>query len=229
MGRGARYRTYDDKPKVGPLASCRWTGERWAVALTDEGRRVVENHLRDYPQPASVLAAVSYPLFLRAYADWEEANQAASYGVVRAAAAYEPDRGVQFLTLATWYVRRAVQDTFDRRVGEPAEFIRGDAPCEDGNGQLWDLIPAEDDDGPTDLELADLRDALRQAIRLADLTKRERQQLQLAYGLDGRALSSVEIVAAGAGSSRQSVRQNIWRGLNKLKNRSRGFLEAALP
>jgi RNA polymerase primary sigma factor len=86
----------------------------------------------------------------------------------------------------------------------------------DGDGQVADLVPDDTADGPFERATDSLqREGLRRALRL--LTDRERDVIEMRYGLTGRDPLTLEQIGADMGITRERVRQIETNSLRKLK------------
>lgn len=165
-------------------------------------------------------------------------------GLLRAAARFDEERGVRFVSYAAWWIRQAILAALDRAAAAPAgpgrggRHARGRSPGRHprprrrrevapvslestagpspGGRALAERLP---DDGaePPDAPLE--RTALRHTLEagLAFLPEREARVLRLFYGLDGGGGRSLGRIGREMGVSRERVRQIKARGLARLR------------
>lgn len=162
---------------------------------------------------------------------------AGNLGLIEAARRFDGDRGVRFVTYASWWIRQAILRALDAEArgrppdsgsgagGRPGEAVSLDAPGPSGTGSLLERL-ADSAVEPPDQRV--LRGALRDAVRrsLAGLPAREADALRMCFGLDGRGRRSLAEVAEGLGVSRSRVRQLRDRGLERLRRGKAGTVLA---
>ena len=86
----------------------------------------------------------------------------------------------------------------------------------DGDGQVADMVPDDNAEGPFERATDSLqREGLRRALRL--LTDREREVIEMRYGLTGNEPLTLEQIGAEMGITRERVRQIETNSLRKLK------------
>lgn len=142
---------------------------------------------------------------------------------VLAATRFDPAKG-KFVTILCWYIRAAVQNGIDERLGywdgskhKPTRVESLDAGSpEDGFG-LHDLLPAPGDGGAEGVANRDAADALREAIRRVLPKARDREILELRYGLTGEPPLTMKEAGQRFGVSRARVEQIQKRALAKLR------------
>ena len=158
----------------------------------------------------------------------EDLVQEGFAGALKAAAKYSPDRGANFLTYASWWIKAAMREALGHR------FIR----TPEGKTHVWvgsldaPLGGEGETDGPTLLDLnleldlprepspLDLCVAAEQYDRLVAalprLDPRTREVVLRHTGLDGRPAEAIQFIADDLGLSRQRVSQILERGTAEL-------------
>lgn len=137
-------------------------------------------------------------------------ESAASYGLVRAEADFDPDRGsfhaLAVLTCRHAVIREVLRQRREAEREEPLFYVDDDGE-EDERRDLPHVPPA-------DVELSLMTDRLLE--ELAGLEPRAREILTRRYGLDGPE-ETLTAIAAGMGLSRSRVAQIEARALRSLR------------
>ncbi len=98
-----------------------------------------------------------------------------------------------------------------------------DAPFEDGDATLLEVLPAEDDAAADDVMLEhSLAKSVNRA--LAGLRPRDAGVLRLYFGFDGQEAMTLEAIAVRLGITRERVRQIKDRALSRLRRADHGVL-----
>lgn len=157
-------------------------------------------------------------------------------GMIRAARRFDGDRGVRFVTYASWWIRQAILEALARR-RDAAEPPRPSEPASRPRVQV-SLDASAPDGGPLVERTADpraeppdapvQRRALRRAVArsLASLPRREAEVLRLRFGLDGTEARTLGEIAERLSLSRSRVRQLRDRALGRLRSGSAGMVLA---
>lgn len=204
----------NNRPQHGPLADCWWDEavRRWRFRLKPDGRDMVDEFVRKYPNPAAILFTLKRPKVAVALASrWllthekaEEARSAGMRGVVRAAVKFEPDRGLQLSTFAPFYILREVQ-MLDQAVNDSREeyLIRGDHSVNGMNGDGWDELGVKEEryDG---VRMVENREQVNRI--LGSLDDRSRSVLRALY-LSGDPMTGIDNVASEFNITKARVRQ----------------------
>jgi RNA polymerase sigma factor (sigma-70 family) len=161
--------------------------------------------------------------------------QEGTLGALLAARRFDPDRGVQFLTFAAWWVKQRMlaalgQDAISipprtreilRKAGELPACASLDIPVGAGEDGAWVDLLAGDEAGTQVLaEARDLKTRLHDA--LLKLPREERTLLVRRYGLGGRPAESLEVVAEGLGLASETVRHRQVKAERRLRRLLRG-------
>lgn len=105
------------KPRHGPFATVCWDAgrRRWVRRLTTAGKKMVDEYLVKYPEPARVLWKADPKLaeYVFNHCDRDAVSQSARYAVVLAAALYDPAKS-SFKTHAIIRIRATIQQEFLR-------------------------------------------------------------------------------------------------------------------
>lgn len=176
---------------------------------------------------------VASRMFLGSPVESEDKEQAAAMGLMEAAQRFDPDRGVRFLTYATWWIRRLVTD--ERRAADvilqprdknsrkacPVGVVSLASHFDSQAGlPLPETLTSPETAPADDLEARSEAERLRDAIKR--LSVREAEIVRRRWGLDGEAELLADI-AADFNISRERVRQIENRALARL----RGLLNPA--
>lgn len=156
-------------------------------------------------------------------------------GMIRAARRFDGERGVRFVTYASWWIRQAILEALARRdsaepppAGPTARTgarLSLDA-ADPGGASLAERTAdprAESPDAPTH------RRALRRAIArsLTSLPRREAEVLRLYFGLDDGEARTLGAIARRMEVSRSRVRQLRDRALRRLRSGPAGMVLAS--
>jgi len=157
--------------------------------------------------------------------------QEGNIGLMKAADKFDHHKGFKFSTYATWWIRQAIT----RAISDQSRTIRlpvhvTEDVTEGEDSFLGDFIEDERTGGPEE-------EASRQMLKeqvddiLRKLTDRERQILQMRYGLTDDRPRTLEEVAKEFGITRERIRQIETRILRKLRyarygaSKLRGYLD----
>ena len=148
----------------------------------------------------------------------EDLVSAANIGLIEAARTFDPAQGVRFVTWAAWSIRRNILRAIEEAgpVHLPSNcYKRGerilveslDAPfaSEDADNYRLDLVESSGPD--TDAALEDRECVEFVAGALEGLKEREREALQLYFGLDGPEHTLEEIGARGVDAGLECSRR----------------------
>jgi RNA polymerase primary sigma factor len=172
--------------------------------------------------------------YCRREQDFEDAVQAGTIGLLRAAERFDPTRGVAFSTFASLCIRRELLHWAKRvqplvRVPEAWSFDRHpyvaslNRQVSDDGTELGDLLPGGDADKESEAIAAETRARIRAA--LASLPARDALVLRLRYGVrdDGAGIPcTLEEVARLLRVTRERVRQLQVRAEQRLLRRLAG-------
>lgn len=155
-------------------------------------------------------------------------------GMIRAARRFDGERGVRFVTYASWWIRQAILEALARRdtVEPPAEKSSGSGrrlsldASEPGGATLAERTAdpgAEPPDAPVQ------RRALRRAVErsLQSIPGREAEVLRLYFGLGGTESRTLGAISRELSVSRSRVRQLRDRGLSRLRSGAAGTVLAS--
>lgn len=192
--------------------------------LTGDRRALVEDLTRRYRR-LSYLAQRAAPDAFRALTlrcPPEDIEQMCWVGACKAACRFDFARGLAFDTYAAYWVEAAVRGALSRlsAAKRQAPTASGDTPVGDTGGPLWDalghLAPAAAGPDPArGCEVAELRAALADALSL--LPTRDRQVLELRYGLTDGVQRTLKETGAELGVSRERVRQLEARAFERIR------------
>lgn len=167
-------------------------------------------------------------------------------GLMRAAARFDPRRGVRLVSYASWWIRQAILAALARTAGSggappprpgretgapgrrrraprrgpaPVSLQQGGGPGESGTALAERLADATAAPPDARLQRASLRRTLQAG--LAFLPEREARVLRLFYGLEGGDARSLERIGREMGVSRERVRQLKGRALSRLRESPR--------
>lgn len=151
----------------------------------------------------------------------EDLERCCEDATVETATRFDPAKG-KFVTLLAWVIRSAVQNGIDERLGwwdgskhKPARMSSLDQDVTGDGGTLYHALPATGTDGGGERIAADeLRAALRRAMPKA----RDREILELRYGLTGGPPLTMLEVGRRYGISRGRVEQIEKRALARLRD-----------
>ena len=161
--------------------------------------------------------------------------QEGTLGALLAARRFDPDRGVQFLTFAAWWVKQRMlaalgQDAISipprtreilRKAGELPPCASLDIAVGAGEDGAWvDLLVGDEAGTQVLAEARDLKTRLHDA--LLKLPREERTLLVRRYGLGGRPAESLEVVAEGLGLASETVRHRQVKAERRLRRLLRG-------
>lgn len=195
------------------------------------------------PDPTDHLGLVHHwaAMFCRCRPDdFDDVVQMGTLGLLRACELYDAGRGVQFSTFASLLIKQAMirelkktqplirvpeQWTIDQRIPVRSLNRRVHAGDDEDGTELGDLLPDAAAPVPGDRADADQRrDRVRAA--LAHLPRRDRQVLELRYGIraDGGAGQPLTLAEVGAllRVTRERVRQIEVRAAARLARRLAG-------
>lgn len=220
----------DRPPGTGPLTD----GDG---RLNAEGQRFVADWVATNGSGVGLLRRIHGGVWKAAMAAGmtaEDVERCCEDATVLAATRYDPAKG-QFVTFLTWYVRNAVQKGIDERLGywaqskhKPNRIGSLDSHVLGDGFGLYDLLAAPDG-GPDAVAGRDTADTLREAIRRALPKARDREWLELRFGLAGEPPLTMKAVAERYGVSRARVEQVEKRTLAKLRKAlPAGFAESLL-
>jgi RNA polymerase primary sigma factor len=227
-----RHPTLSREEEAGLSRRYRETGDRGALAA------LVTANLRFVVAVAKGYRGRGLPL--------EDLINEGNLGLMRAAARFDPHRGVRLVSYASWWIRQAILAALARTVGPggappprpgreagapgrrrrarrrgppPVSLQQGGGPGESGTALAERLADATA--APPDARLQ--RAALRRSVQagMAFLPEREARVLRLYYGLDGGGARSLERIGRELGVSRERVRQLKARGLSRLRESPR--------
>lgn len=184
--------------------------------------------------------------------DYVDLCQEGSVGLMTAVDRFDPYRGFQFSTMATWWIRQAMT----RAIADKARLIRvpvhyyekapwlireriphriplGEPPGLWPVGSLNEVperrmrpLSVAGDEVEEVAELRDLRDRIHEALE--HLTQRERRVLELRFGLTDGRTRTLEEVGREFGRTRERIRQIEAKALKRLRLPARR-LHALLP
>jgi RNA polymerase sigma factor (sigma-70 family) len=161
--------------------------------------------------------------------------QEGTLGALLAARRFDPDRGVQFLTFAAWWVKQRMlaalgQDAISipprtreilRKAGALPACASLDIPVGAEEDGAWvDLLVGDEAGTQVLAEARDLKTRLHDA--LLKLPREERTLLVRRYGLGGRPAESLEVVAEGLGLASETVRHRQVKAERRLRRLLRG-------
>lgn len=205
--------------KAGPYGVRLWRRGRWVNAITDEGRRAMEAELARWSgNPLNVLGRAADPyarLLLRHGYDADDLRSLAAEGWVRAAYAFDPDRGVRLATLAYHAVKSALYAAcrkVDRSMCRAVIPVSLDRLLGDDGAAAADLLA-----DPRAADPADATDAADLAAVLEVLKPRERYVIDRRFGLGGAEVGTTEEVGRAIGYSHAYIGEAQRRAVEKLR------------
>lgn len=189
-------------------------------------RELVRRAQSGDPEALHGLLAAHQPLTLRTVRPFvgcgvplEDLMAEASIGLIEALARFEPERGLRFMTYATWWIRHSVVRALvaqGRNVRVPRRLLRGrdaqpipvEVPLTGGGAGASELraaLAVAGDGVDVVFEGAEREEALRDA--LGRLTARQRLVLERRFGLAGHDDCTLQELATDLGLSKERVRQ----------------------
>lgn len=194
--------------------------------LTAEGRQFVADWVAKHGSGVGLLRRIHGGVWKAALAAGmtpEDVERCCEDATVLAATRFDPAKGA-FVTLLTWYIRHGVQKGIDERLGyrngskhKPAGMGSLDKDVMGDGGTLYHALPATGDGPEVVAAGRDAADALREALRRAVPAPRDREWLELRFGLGGEPPLTMRAVAERYGVSRARVEQVEKRTLAKLR------------
>jgi RNA polymerase primary sigma factor len=172
-------------------------------------QRLVEANLRFVIMVAKRYQHQGVPL--------EDLVNEGNIGLIQAAARFDPDRGVRFVTYAVWWIRQAMLNAL-RPVAAAAWTLSLDSPVADFEDAepfgacLQDTSVEKPEESTVAASLRDEVDAV-----LAGLSRRESVILRHRFGLDGRRPATLLETSRKHGLSKERVRQIETKALRKLR------------
>ncbi len=157
--------------------------------LTAEGREFVERWLDEMPSGRRIgffrrKFAALYAVARRRFED-DEIDAILCAGASTAALRFDPDRNIQFLTFASFAMRRAMENALGSRPDRYGVSICGEAPIgdgADGSTTITTLAAPPDDRGDAEQDRV-VREAVRRALDEHIPAWRDRQVIALRFGL----------------------------------------------
>jgi RNA polymerase sigma factor (sigma-70 family) len=148
--------------------------------------------------------------------DLDDLMQSGLIGLIRAAHAYDPERGAKFSTFAVFYIRNEMRRALGIQTGKRdpcanAAPLHTPANADDpGGATLGDTIAA--DEGPDRLEAEELREAVRAAVaRMKGGVDRDTIEARYWQGM------TVEQIADGSGITAGAVHERLRKGYGTLR------------
>jgi RNA polymerase primary sigma factor len=172
-------------------------------------QRLVEANLRFVISVAKRYQNKGVPL--------EDLVNEGNIGLIRAAARFDPDRGVRFVTYAVWWIRQAMLNAL-RPAWTAAWTLSLDSPLADFEdaepfgASLADTSAEKPEEVTETASLCDEVDAV-----LAGLSPREAGILRHRYGLAGHQPATLLETSRKHGLSKERVRQIETKALRKLR------------
>lgn len=143
------------RPIPGPYSRLVQNGSGdWHLRLTDEGRDVAEQYLRQHPYPAAMLASAHPKLDLLLRTDQrlrgqeEQIHSAAVLGVVNAVARFRPEKGFALSTYVCIWVRKECEQLIRLKKGQPTKYYHPDTAFVDDDDSAWDSLASVTDRRP---------------------------------------------------------------------------------
>ena len=206
-------RYHDDLKSCSPIKSKEL--ERGLLLKAKEGdvdsrNRLVKSNLRFVFNTAKKYTGNGIPL--------EELISEGNMALLYAIDKYETNRDVRFITYASWWVRYFISDLvkkkYNRSLNEQNEDVFSNSLRNLGN------IP-DDNNGKDD----EFNDTMKEQINenkliedlMSELSPRERDVLELYYGLNGKQEMNLSELADKYGISKERVRQIKLSGLSKMR------------
>ncbi len=137
-------------------------------------------------------------------------------GLIRAARKYDPDKGVQFISYAVWWIRQSIGDALSaaQKERDLATASLNDARGND-RSTLADYIADEEAEQADSRVISPIhQDRIQRAMQ--DLLPREREVIARSFGFNGSPMTMAEI-GEEMGLSRNRVRQIRKNAFKKLK------------
>ncbi len=137
-------------------------------------------------------------------------------GLIRAARKYDPDKGVQFISYAVWWIRQSIGDALSaaQKERDLATASLNDARGND-RSTLADYIADEEAEQADSRVISPIhQDRIQRAMQ--DLLPREREVIARSFGFNGSPKTMAEI-GEEMGLSRNRVRQIRKNAFKKLK------------
>jgi RNA polymerase sporulation-specific sigma factor len=202
-------KAWHQRPR-GPYAKTWEEGDVWRVRLTDEGRKVLEDYLRKYPEPARLVKSRYPSLYWGCRAagiPHDEINQVALYGLVRAIACYDPKRGTEFITVGARHIRSALQVAIKKTpyLADPIAV---------------DLLTSNHQPGDR-LLMNEVQTKVRNALKILD--PRDRKVIEMRYGLTGNDPKRQPEIGKRLGVTKQRVQAIEKKALIALRDYVKGL------
>jgi RNA polymerase primary sigma factor len=180
-----------------------------ALGDADARQRLVEANLRFVIMVAKRYQNQGVPL--------EDLVNEGNIGLIRAAARFDPERGVRFVTYAVWWIRQAVLNAI-RLASAAAWTLSLDSPVADFEDAepFGACLEDTSTEKPEEVTVtASLRDELDTV--LTGLSHREASILRHRFGLSGHQQASLLEVSRKHGLSKERVRQIETKAMRKLR------------
>lgn len=164
-------------------------------------------------------------------------------GLMRAAESFDPARGFHFITYAVWWVKQAISSALREKAAmiripsrttnlSADELHRFDCLSLDGFSTadgftIADVVSDDSQDSPeTNIDSREMRSEINRSLER--LTSRERNVIQLRFGLTGMSACTLEKTGERIGVSKERVRQIERKALRKIRMTSRQQLAVYL-
>jgi RNA polymerase sigma factor (sigma-70 family) len=193
---------------------------------------VIAEFLAASPTPSALLR-FRFPGLVRrvsAAGMGDELDAACLYGLVKAAAKFDPGRGCAFGTYALPWMRQTCERLLGRHVRDwrrrgERRLVSGDAPVgADGDASLFGLLAGAAADPADRAAVAEVGRRVRAAVRRHVAGATRRYVLELRYGLLDGVTRTLDEVAEVLGTSRERVRQIEASGTDRLRPHLAGLL-----
>jgi RNA polymerase primary sigma factor len=152
----------------------------------------------------------------RGGASLEDLVNEGNIGLMKAAARFDPERGVRFISYAVWWVRQSMRRSLPGRPEEATVSLDSPTPGREDESPLWASMEDSSMPRPEETLLGnDLKKGIDTALHV--LPRREREILRSRYGLSGDRPMALGELGERCRLSRERIRQIEKRAMSRLR------------